>query len=157
MKYLKRFNESINNESELLDYISSNFPKEWFDEQLTDRVVDYVGEEEAEDFEGDYEEAYKNLCNGGAVEYDMMEDMAKDLQSHFNITSEEYYNNKIDNRTASEIVNDYLMDTCDWHDKFVFNKSGGENYTSMSDKLFGKSNLNLNWDDKFGDEKNPLP
>lgn len=156
MKYLKRFNENINNESELLDYLAKNYSEDWFNNQFSERVYDYVSEEDTEDYDNDYEEAYTNLCMGGAIEYDLLGEIGKDVQSHFGISQDDYFNNKISNRSAGDIVNDYMMDNCTWYDTGIFSRSTDE-YQSISDKMFGK----LNWEPPTtGDElnkDNPLP
>jgi hypothetical protein len=68
MKHLKLFeNFDSVTEEQIENYLKEHFNSDWFDRELSDRVYEYIGEEEAEDYDGDYEEAYKNLATGGAV------------------------------------------------------------------------------------------
>jgi len=136
MRHLKKFNESAVDNDEILNYLKSTYTSEWFDQELSSRVNDYITDEDAEEYDGDLEEAYKNLATGGAIEYDLLDEIAKDIQSKFNITSDDYY------KGISDLVNDYLIDTCTWYDRFVFKKST-EKYQSMSDRLFGKSSIDI--------------
>jgi hypothetical protein len=137
MEHLKLFEDFKNiTEEEIENYLKSNFSSDWFDSELSERVYDYISEDEAEDYDGNFEEAYKNLSTGGAIEYDLLKVMSDETSSHFKISSEE----KIDKRSISDICHDHLMETCEWYDKFVFNRKSTEPYKSF----FG--NLDLNFD-----------
>ena len=105
---------------EFIKYLNDTYTSEWFDMELSNRVNDYISEEEAEDYDGDYEEAYKNLATGGAIEYDLLEEISRDVVKRFNI--EDYYNSEY-----SDLVTDHLMDKCEWYDRFVFKKKGSSN------------------------------
>jgi hypothetical protein len=138
MKKIQTFKLFLENnnaltEKEVEDFLKENYTSDWFDQQLQDRVFDYISEEEAEDYDGDPVEAYKNLSTGGAVEWDLITDMSKDTAEHFSYDSEK----KIDKRTISDICHDHLMDTCEWYDRFVFDRKSTEPYKSMFDRMFG--------------------
>ena len=127
MKYLKKFNESNSvTEGQIEDYLKSKFTSEWFDSELSERVYDYISDEDAEDYDGDLTEAYKNLSTGGAIEYDLLEYMSSETSDHFNLPM----NNKIESRSISDVCHDHLMDTCSWFDKWVFDRRSTEPYKS---------------------------
>ncbi len=146
MKHLKLFeNFEKLTETEVEKYLQENYPSNWFDSELNERVYDYIVEEEAEDYDGDYVEAYRNLSTGGAVEYDLLEIMCRETSQHFSKGRDE----KIDKRSISDICHDHLIDTCSWYDRFVFNRRSTEPYKSM----FGNSYQDLlkKWDDLKND------
>jgi hypothetical protein len=142
MKKIKLF-EDFNNtltEKDVEDYLKKEYTSDWFDSELSSRCYDYIDSEEAEDYDDDYEEAYKNLSTGGAIEYDLLEEMSKDTAKHFNFDSDK----KIDNRDIGDICRDHLMDTCTWYDKYIFNRRSTEPYRSG----FGFGSLDIdtsNW------------
>ena len=86
------------------------------------------------------------MCNGGAIEYDLLEEIARDIQKKFNISKDEYYDK------YSGIINDYMMDTIEWYDRLVFNKSD-QAYQSMSDRFLGKKIDTSHWDSTTIDGK----
>jgi len=141
MRHLKLF-ENFNSitETEIENYLKEQFTSDWFDSELMERCHDYIGPDEAADFDDDYEEAYKSLCTGGAIEYDLLKDMAEDVCQHFNISDA---GSEIDKRDVRDICKDHLIDTCEWYDKSVFTKS-----SDPPNSFFGKSYLDLtkNWD-----------
>jgi hypothetical protein len=143
MKYLKKFNESNEMESKIEDYLKTEFPTEWFDSELQERVYDYIDEEDAEDYGGDLVEAYKNLSTGGAVEYDLIALMTDEVCKEFGIK----YTQKFGDRDVNDIVHDHLMDYCTWKDNFVFNTRSTEPYKNPFG--FGDSfnDLMKKWDD----------
>lgn len=143
MKHLKRFNESTSSVTEIQveDYLKSNFTTEWFDSELSERVYDYISEEDAEDYDGDLTEAYKNLSTGGAIEYDLLEVMSQEASNHFNLPM----NQKIESRSVSDICHDHLMDTCTWFDKWVFDRRSTEPYKSKFGGGYEDLMKNINW------------
>jgi hypothetical protein len=147
MKHLKLFEnfESVT-EEQIENFLKEHFTSNWFDSELSERVHDYIDSDEAEDYDDNYEEAYKNLSTGGAVEYDLLKDMADDICENFKIDAD----TKIDKRTVRDICHDHLMDTCTWYDKFVFNRRSTEPYKNS---FFGNSYQDLmkNWDDSKND------
>jgi hypothetical protein len=146
MKHLKLFeNFDSVTEEQIENYLKEHFNSDWFDRELSDRVYEYIGEEEAEDYDGDYEEAYKNLATGGAVEYDLLKVMSDEVCENFEIDAD----TKIDKRDVGDICHDHLIDTCQWYDKFVFNRRSTEPYKSP----FGTSYQDLlsKWDDSKND------
>ncbi len=128
MKFIKLF-ESFDKNDEILNYLNQNYTSDWFNQQLSDRVYDYISEDEAEDYDGDYEKAYKNLSSGGAIEYDLLDVIGEDIRSKFNISNSDYYNG------VDEIVRKHLIDTCEWYDRYVFNndKKGFDNISLFND------------------------
>lgn len=127
LRKMRDDNTEVDEIQKLKDYVKSTYTEEWFDLQLSDHVFDYVDEDDADDYDGDYEEAYKNLCNGGAIEYDLLADMDNELKIKFPNLSED---------EILEVTNDNLIDQCSWYDTFVFNRSGDE-YKSAFDQMFG--------------------
>lgn len=128
MKYLKRFNESESlTEEQVENYLKQNYTSDWFDSELNERVYDYIDSDEAEEYNDDYVEAYKNLSTGGAVEYDLLDEMSSNTSKHFGIPQEQ----KIETRSIMDIANDHLIDTCTWYDKFIFNRRSTEPYKSF--------------------------
>lgn len=145
MKKIKLF-EDFNNmtENDVENYLKENYPKEWFDLELSERCYEYIDDEEAEDYDGDHEEAYKNLSTGGAIEWDILDEMSKETSNHFNIDM----GVKIDKRSIMDICKDHLMDTCTWYDKTIFNTKSTEPYKDF----FGRTHdFMKGWDD-FPDE-----
>ena len=146
MKHLKLFeNFDSVTEEQIENYLKEHFTSDWFDRELSEKVYEYIDEEEAEDYDGDYEEAYKNLSTGGAIEYDLLKEMADEACKHFKIDAD----TKIDKRTVRDICHDHLIDTCQWYDRFVFNRRSTEPYKSP----FGTSYQDLlsKWDDSKND------
>lgn len=142
MKYLKKFNESTSiTENQVEDYLKSQFTSEWFDSELSERVYDYISDEDAEDYDGDLVETYKNLSTGGAIEYDLLELMSQEASNHFNIP----INQKIESRSISDICHDYLMDTCTWFDKWVFDRRSTEPYKSKFGGGYEDLMKNIDW------------
>lgn len=48
-------------------YLSDKFNTDYFNSELDERVYDYVDEDDAEEYEGDYVETYINLCMGAIL------------------------------------------------------------------------------------------
>lgn len=145
MRRIKLF-ENFDQMDDLKKFLEKNYPKQWWDMELLERVHDYidmedvVGSGEEEDpSTWDYEDevdAYKNLSTGGAIEYDLLGIIMKDICDEFDITKDEYFNNDI-----SDIVQKHMRDTIEWYDKFVFG--------DMRDKLFGKR-IDTSWGKELG-------
>jgi hypothetical protein len=74
MKHLRKFNEDNSLLEQIEAYLKQEYTSEWFDSELHNKVYEYISEEEAEDYDNDYEEAYKNLSTGAAIEYDLLEE-----------------------------------------------------------------------------------
>lgn len=99
MKKFKNFlNENKIDEelkNDIIKYLEENYPENWWNDQLSERVFDYINEEEVigegdEDDEStwDYEsheDAYRNLATGGAIEYDILEQINNEVMKKFNI------------------------------------------------------------------------
>ena len=144
----------INNDllTEIKEYLLTNYPSDWWNREFSERVFDYISQDEVvgdgdEDDESTWEyeseeDAYQNLCTGGAIEYDLLEDIRKDIIKHFHLSEEEYDRNKI-----YDIIENHMINMIDWYDALIF----GEN----SDDFFG---LNKGVSDilKFPDEINGI-
>lgn len=91
MKYLKRFNESQSpiTEAQVEEYLQSKYTSDWFNSELEERVYDYISEEDAEEHDGDYVQAYRELSMGGAIEYDILDEMSKETDNHFGVPEEQ--------------------------------------------------------------------
>jgi len=147
MKHLKLFeNFDSVTEEQIENYLKENFTSDWFDKELSERVYEYIPADEAEDYDDNYEEAYKNLSTGAAVEYDLLKDMADDICENFKIDAD----TKIDKRSVRDICHDHLMDTCTWYDKYIFNRRSTEPYKNS---FFGNSYQDLmkKWDEDKND------
>ena len=144
MKYLKLFEKFENiTEEEIEKYLQEHFPSSWFDSELSNRVNDYIDEDDAERYNGDLEKAYKNLATGGAIEYDLIRDMSMEVSQRFGLESED----KIDSRNVTDICHDHLIDTCSWYDKFVFNTRSTDPYKSAFNMSGLLSDLDkVDWD-----------
>jgi hypothetical protein len=137
MKHLKLFESFSVTEEQVQEWLNKNCDSAWFDKELQDKVYDYISDEEAEDYDGDVIEAYKNLSTGGAVEYDLLSEMNEMVCDALSIPKQYAYDEKIEKRTVSNICHDHLMDNCKWYDKFVFNRKSTEPYKSYFDRAFG--------------------
>lgn len=151
MKYLKIY-EDFENDNELInsikEYLLNEFPSDWWNEEFSNRVYDYCDEEEWVGEDGDPdddstweysgpEEAYQNLCNGGAIEYDLLEEIAKDIKDKFHLNNEEFDKNKI-----YKIIEDHMCNMIDWYDSLIFGKS-----ETNVNPFFGKIINTSHWDD----------
>ncbi len=70
---------------EIKDYLQSTYNEQWMHAEKSERVYEYISEEEAEDFEGDFELAYNELCTGQAIESDIFGEIANDIKAKFSI------------------------------------------------------------------------
>ena len=130
MKNFKDFFEKfdiINNDlkSSIKDYLLTNYRSDWWNNEFSTRVYDYVTDDEligSGDPEDEstweyesHEEAYQNYAMGGAIEYDLLDIIRQDIINHFHITNEEYNKNNI-----SDIVIEHMKNMIDWYDSLVF-------------------------------------
>jgi hypothetical protein len=138
MKHLRIFeefeNENLDLQTSVREHLINEYPGDWWNNEFSNRVYDYVDEDEYvgdgdPDDESTWEysgpeEAYQNLCNGGAVEYDLIEDIRKDICEKFHLTNDEYFKKGID-----DIVVDHMCNVCDWWDHMIFgiSKDKGRN------------------------------
>jgi hypothetical protein len=77
--------ESIDSK-EIIDYLKKEYTESWMYSYKADAVYDYVDEAEADIYgDGDYEEAYDNLCTGDAIEHDIMTMMEEDIKKKFEV------------------------------------------------------------------------
>lgn len=144
MKNLKLFeNFDSVTEEDIENYLKEHFTSEWFNTELSDRVYDYVDSDDAEDYDGEYEEAYKNLSMGGAIEYDLLEVMTSEICENFKIDAD----TKIEKRNVGDICNDHLIDTCSWYDIYVFNRRSTEPYKNIFGRSYDDLMNRINWND----------
>lgn len=91
--------------------MEEKYTSEWFDENLSNMVFDYVDEDEAEEFEGDYEEAYRGYCSGGAIEYDLLDTMSREIEE---------LDTKLSENEIYDLITQHMKDNCEWYDRLVF-------------------------------------
>ena len=139
---MKNFEEFLNEKfdevnldlhSQIREYLLTNYPSDWWNNELTDRVYDYITDEDYigdgdEDDESTWEysspeEAYQNLCTGGAIEYDLLGEIREDIKKKFSLTDQDY-NDGIDG--IDDIVEDHMCKVCDWYDKMLFGENAGD-------------------------------
>lgn len=161
MRFLKLYEDFTGDteklKADVLEFLKTNYSTDWFDRELSERVYDYVdsddvngsGDDENPEWES-HEDYYKDHCFGGAVEYDILSEINKDIAEEFKITVDDIFKLELD-----DIINDYFIESCPWHDKFVFRKSGQKKPANFFDSMFGSHGLDWGGDDK--ENKNPLP
>lgn len=121
IKLFEDFNKNLS-EKDIEEYLGKKYTPDWFNSELSERASDFLDEEDVKDFDGDYEEAYRNFAMGGAIEYDLIDEMIRDVKSTFKINPDDI----IEERDLYEICTDHMIDHCDWYDRFLFKKSGTE-------------------------------
>jgi anaerobic ribonucleoside-triphosphate reductase len=109
------FLESSTNLEEVKSYLNKEYTEDWFNSEFYEKVYDYIDEEEASEYDGDYEETYINLCTGGAIEHDLIDEMTRDLEEKFP---------NIERDILLDLANDHLVDSCQWYDSLTISKSG---------------------------------
>jgi len=128
MRYLRNFEdyqepeENLELKQQIREYLLTNYPSDWWNNEFVNRVYDYIdeddligyGTEENPDYK-DEENAYRHLSTGGAIEYDLLDEIGKDIQKHFNISEKDYFDRDFD-----EVVEEHMTNMIDWYDKFVF-------------------------------------
>jgi len=142
MKHLKLFEEFETDSPELInsikEYLLNEYPSSWWENEFSNRVNDYVDEDDyvgdgdiddpdSWEYEGP-EEAYQNLCSGGAIEYDIIEEIREDIIKNFHITNEEYFEKGID-----DIVEEHMCNMIDWYDHGIFGESKGKGFFNHLD------------------------
>ena len=142
----------INNDllTEIKEFILTEYPSSWWQTQLIDNLDNYISEDDVvgngdidDESTWDYEsaeDAYTNLCTGGAIEYDLLTEIRKDIRNKFHLTDEEYSRNKID-----DIVIDHMCKMCDWYDHMIFGENAGDflgNRKAINDMM-------SHWDTKY--------
>ena len=152
MKHLKIY-EEFENENELnnsiKEYLLNEYPSDWWENEFQNRVYDYCSEEEWVGEDGDPddestwdysgpEEAYQNFCNGGAIEYDLMEEIREDILNKFHMTDEEYFT-----KGTNKIVEDHMCNMIDWYDHGLFGPSKVDNFGFKQSTY---DNLTKGWD-----------
>jgi len=110
MKYLKKF-ENVDLENQIIKYLEDNYPEDWWDNEFSDRVYDYVSEDDYDEDEFDgHEDYYRNHAMGGAIEFDILDMINKDLMDKFEVSRD----------MASDLATEYMKNTITWYDNFVF-------------------------------------
>jgi len=132
-QFLNEKFDNINNDliNEIREYLLTNYPSDWWNNEFSNRVYDYIGTDDVvgsgdEDDESTWEyeneeEAYQSLCTGGAVEYDLLGEIREDIREHFHLSDEEYDINDI-----GDIVEDHMCKMCDWYDHMIFGENAGD-------------------------------
>lgn len=152
MKNLKTFEkfDVINNDlkQSIKEYLLTEYPSDWWNNEFQSRLSDYIDDDdligygEADDESTwDYEtpeEAYENLCSGGAIEYDCITDIRKDIRNKFHLTDEEYDRNKID-----DIVESHMCNMIDWYDHTIFGDKNDDNFLGTKNLM---KHLTKKWD-----------
>lgn len=97
------------------EYLDTNWPKLRMDQFLSDTVSEYI---DSDDLEGDsetYEDCYRRVSTGGAVEYDMIYEITKELCKELKIDEVEFFDNDLD-----DLVTNHMVAKTDWYDKYLF-------------------------------------
>lgn len=123
----------INNDllTEIKEFLLTTYPSSWWAEEFNNRLTDYISDEDLvgygdsdDESTWDYEtpeEAYQNLCSGGAIEYDLLTEIREDVINKFHITNEEY-----DRMNIGDIAESHMCQMCDWYDHMLFGKDKRE-------------------------------
>lgn len=157
MSKIKNFSEFyINENSEsddliksIQEYLEKEYPESWWNNEFNIKVYDYISEddlvgygdpddESTWDYESE-EDAYRNLSTGGAIEYDLLDEIGKDIQKKFNLSSDDYYKKY----KISDLVNNYMVKTIDWYDEYLF----GEKSNDFLGTKKSYDELTKNWND----------
>jgi hypothetical protein len=109
MKYVKTF-ENFDNSNEIKKYLEDNYSEKWFNEQLDERAPDYADSDWEEDGYESESDWYQNHACGGAIEYDLIDEINKDVQRTFGLTHDQ----------ANPYVSEIFNKNCHWRDTFVF-------------------------------------
>ena len=148
----------INNDliTDVREYLLNECPSEWWENEFQNRLSDYVSEddrigegdsddESTWDYDSD-EDAYRNLCTGGAIEYDLFTEIRNMVKNKFHISDEEYDRNKMD-----DIVEEHMCNMCDWYDHMLFGKDSNEPDDFLGMKK-GIDDMMSRWDDKYPED-----
>lgn len=131
----------INNDlkSEIKEYLLTEYPSDWWQNEFMINLDNYITEDDIvgngdsdDESTWDYEsseEAYTNLCTGGAIEYDCLNDIRTDIRKKFHLSDEEYDRNKI-----GDIVETHMCNMIDWYDHSIFGEKGGD-FLGMRDNI----------------------
>lgn len=126
----------INNDliTEIREYLLTNYPSDWWNNEFQSRLDDYISQDDIvgsgdEDDESTWEyenseDAYQNLCTGGAIEYDLLTEIREEIRKKFHISDEEYDRNNI-----GDIAEEHMCNMIDWYDHNIF----GDNKVNYSD------------------------
>jgi hypothetical protein len=157
MKHLRIYEEFETETNDLIhsvsEYLIAEYPSDWWESEFQNKLPEYIteedcigyGTEEEPDYESD-EEAYKELCTGGAIEYDLIDEIYKDIKDKFNLTEEE-----CDKIHIFKLIEKHMCNMIDWYDHGIF----GENKIDVSDPLGMKKNIKdmMSHFDKYDDIK----
>ena len=136
---MKNFEEFLNEKfdetnldlhNEIREYLLTNYPGDWWAEELTNNVDNYISQDDMvgsgdEDDESTWEyesmeDAYQNLCTGGAIEYDLLDEIRNDVKKKFSLTDQDYDDG------IGDIVEDHMCKVCDWYDTMLFGENSGD-------------------------------
>lgn len=124
MQHLKTF-ENFDSTNEIKKYLEENYTEDWFNQQLDDRAPDYADSDWEEDGYESEVDWYQNHSCGGAIEYDLLDEINKDVQQKFGLTFDQ----------ADPYVSEIFYQNCHWKDLFCFrgnHDDGLENLSSLS-------------------------
>lgn len=136
MKHIKtitQLNESKEDDiAKVKDYMNKNYTEDWFNEQLDERAFDYVDEEELEEHDGDYAQAYQAYCMGGAIEYELLDEMTDEIEKELNISLSE--------DELGDLAKKHMIDNCEWYDRMVISEPG-ESKNDINDLMKGLDDI----------------
>ena len=89
------------------EHLDLTYTKDYFNMELGERVYDYIDSEDAKDYDDDFEEAYKNLCTGNAIEHDLISEISDEVEEMFKVDENDLYDSKI--------VLNHLLKNCEWN------------------------------------------
>jgi hypothetical protein len=94
--------------------LSEKYTTDFFNSELSERVFDYISDEDLQYEYQLYEEAYQELCMGGAIEYDILGEAWDEHRKLFpDMIFEEF----------DEIMTPIFNKNCTWKDTFVFREN----------------------------------
>lgn len=141
----------INNDlkSEIKEHLLTEYPSDWWNTQLTNNLDEYISEDDIvgsgdpdDESTWEYEsaeDAYTNLCTGGAIEYDLIGEIREDIRKKFHLSDEEYDRNEI-----GDIVENHMCNMIEWYDHSIFGEKGGD-FLGMKSKI---NDMMSRWDSK---------
>lgn len=131
--FINEHNDSPELINTIREYLLNEYPSDWWDSEFQNRVYDYCSEDEwvgdgdpDDDSTWEYsgpEEAYQNFCNGGAIEYDLIEEIAKDIKEKFHLDDKEFDKNSI-----YDLIEEHMCNMIDWYDSLIFGKKSADSF-----------------------------
>ncbi len=106
------------NSEEIIKAIQAEFTEKYCNEFFNENVSNYVSIQDMEDegYDGDEEcEYYKEHCMGGALEYDLLNEIADWTMEKFKLSEIDYYGDNDLQEAVKLLIHDL-----DWSDKLLF-------------------------------------